>query len=162
MPKATMSAGKEFETLSKAELDASLKEWMIEAIKGIRPVSISSQGNADSSGQVALGGAASLTGGTLGPREGFWWAVQRLAVRVDAVPAAFSIYRNQVAAGELVRDVPGEAYGYASFGPWELMLGGGDTLVVQTQSLVPTTGLVTVAGQAVEIPNGLVWKWMAG
>lgn len=162
MPKATMSAGKEFETLSKAELDASLKEWMIEAIKGIRPVAIMSQGTADATGSVVLGGATSVTGGTLGPREGYWWAVQRLAVRVDGVPAPYSVYRNTVAAGDLVRDVPGENYGYASFGPWELMLVGGESLVIQSNSLTASTGVLTVAGQAVEIPNGLLWKWMAG
>ena len=160
MPKFTMSAGKEFETLSKAELDASLKEWMIDVVKGIRPVNISSQGNAVATA-VTLGGATSLTGGTLGPEAGYWWAVSRLAVRIDSVPAAFSLYRNATNPGDLIRDVPGEANGYAAFGPYELMIAGGDTLLIQANSLTET-GLLTVSGQAVEIPNQLVWKWMCG
>lgn len=157
-----MTAGGKFETLTSAELHAALKEWMVDAIKGIRPVSIATQGTADASGLIVLGGAAHPVGGTLGPEVGFWWAVQRLAVRVDGVPAAFSVYRNAPNVDSLVRDVSGDAGGYAPFGPWELMLTGGDSLVIQTNSMTANTGLATVSGQAVEIPSTLVWKWMAG
>lgn len=157
-----MTAGGKFETLTATELHAALREWMVDVVKGIRPVSIATQGNADANGLVVLGGARTPTGGTLGPAEGFWWAVQRLAVRVDSVPAPFSVYRNAPNTDSLIRDVAVEANGYVPFGPWELMLAGGDQLVIQTNSLTANTGLATVSGQAVEIPNALIWKWMAG
>lgn len=161
MPEYTMTAGGKFHSLSAEELHAALQQWMVDAVKGIRPVTISGQGNADSTGSISLG-AQTLTGGALGPNQGYWWAVQRLAVRVDSVPAAYALYRNAARSHDLIKDVPGEANGYAAFGPWELMLNGGDSLVIRTQSTTPTTGLITVAGQAVEIPNQLLWKWMAG
>lgn len=162
MPSQKLTAGGSFETLNKAELDLSLREFMVDALKGIRPVQIASQGVADATGVVTLGGAVSVTGGTLGPEVGFFWSVLRLAVRVDGVPAAFSLYRNTVDPGSLIRDVPGSSNGYAPFGVSELLITGGDTLVVQSQSLTPSTGVMSVSGQAAEIPAGLLWKWLTG
>ena len=162
MPKSTMSAGREFETLNKAELDASLKEWMVDVVKGIRPIALSTQGTADSTGAITLGGATTVTGGAVGPREGYWWSVCRLAVRVDGSPASYSLYRNAPNVDSLVRDIPAGNNGYVAFSTYELMLGGGDSLVFQASGVTPNTSLMTVSGQAVEIPNQLLWKWMAG
>jgi len=161
VPETVLSAGKKIETLSKAELDASLKEWMVDVAKGCRPIQISAQGSSASPGAVVLGGATTLQGGTLGPEAGFWWSVSRLAVRVEGMPAPFSLYLNNADGGHLVRDVNAGANGYIGFGAFELMLSGADTLVIQT-STAGEAGLVTVSGAAVEMPNQLVWKWLAG
>ena len=160
MAEFVMSAGKKFETLTKAELDASLRAWMVEAVKGMRPIRFDAQGTGTAAA-VTLGGATTLTGGRLGPEPGYVWAVQRLAVRVEGVPGAYSVYVNQLDAAHLVRDVNAAANGYARFGRDELLLGGGDTLVVQG-STAGESGLVTVSGAAVEMPVGLLWKWLAG
>lgn len=161
MPKYKMSAGSEFETLSKAELDASLKQWMVDTAKGIRPVLIAAQGAADGAGAVSVGGATTLTGGALGPADGYWWAVTRLAVRIDGQPAAFSLYLNSVGPHSLVRDVNGSQGGYAAFGSTELMVPGTDNLIIQGSS-VTAGSAVTVTGQAIEMPNSLLWKWLSG
>jgi hypothetical protein len=161
MGKYKMSAGAEFETLNKKELDASLKEWMVDAVKGCRPVQISAQGSVTAPGTVTLGGATTLTGGVLGPEVGYWWSVTRLAVRVEGQPAAFSVYLNNADGGHLVRDVNGAANGYATFGQYELLFSGSDALIIQA-STVGESGLVTVSGAAIELPTTLLWKWLAG
>lgn len=161
MPKCTLSAGKEIETLSQAELNQSLRDWMVEAVKGMRPVLIAAQGAADTAGSITLGGATTLTGGTLGPGQGMVWAVTRLCVRVDSGPAAFSVYMNQAGSHRLVRDIDGSSNGYAPFGNNELILPSGDQLVIRASSLTPSS-TVTVTGAAIEMPAGLLWKWLAG
>lgn len=159
MAEFSMSAGSKFESLTQKELNASLKEWMVDVAKGCRPVLINAQGAADTTGLVTIGGATSLTGGTLGPEVGYWWAVMRLAVRIDGLPAAYSLFQNVPLPHQLIRDVNGDANGYVAFNPTELMIPGGDTIVIRGSSITPGSA-VTVTGQAIELPNQLLWKWL--
>ncbi len=160
MAEFKMTAGGKFETLTRDELDASLKTWMVESVKGMRPIRFDAQGAATAAA-VTMGGATTLTGGRLGPEVGYVWAVQRLAVRVEGQPGAFSVYVNAANPANLVRDVNALANGYAGFGRDELLLSGSDTLVIQG-STAGESGLITVSGAAVEMPVGLLWKWLAG
>lgn len=158
----TLSAGKQLDILTAKEMSLLLREWMVDVARGARPVKIASQGTADATGLVSIGGTTTLTGGTLGPAAGFWWAVTRLAVRVDGAPAAFELYANEPHTHSLIRDVPGEANGYASFGAHELLVGNADALLIRCSSLTPTTGVATVTGSAIEFPEALLWKWTTG
>jgi hypothetical protein len=158
----TLSAGKQLDLLTASEVRSVIREWMVDVARGARPVKIASGATADANGTVSIGGTRTLTGGTLGPAPGFWWAVTRLAVRVDGVPAAFEIYENEPHTHSLVRDVPGEANGYASFGAHELLVGNADQLLIRCASVTPTTGTATVTGSAMEFPEALLWKWTTG
>jgi hypothetical protein len=159
--KQKFNAGAELDILTKRELSSALKEWMVDVAKGCRPIRINAQGVAGSDGTVTIGGAATLTGGKLGPAPGFWWAITRIAVRVDQLPAAYSLYFNGPHVNSLVRDLDGTQNGYASFGAHECLVGNQDQLVIRATSLVAGS-TVTASGAAVEIPSQLLWKWLAG
>ena len=157
----TLSAGKQLDILTAKEMSALLREWMVDVARGARPVKISSQATADAAGVIRVGGTLTPTGGTLGPNPGFWWAVTRLAVRVDGVPAAFSVFINEENPNNVVRDVLIGANGYAPFGAQELLVGNGDALLVKAAGTA-NTGVCTVTGCAVEFPEQLLWKWTTG
>ena len=162
MAKCRLSAGQEIETLTAGELRAVLREWQIDVAKGLRPITFSAQGTTDGTGALELGGAKTLSGGQLGPQPAFWWAVDRLAIRVDGAAAgAFSVFHGQASGLTLVRDVPASANGYVSFNNRGLMVSGADSMVI-TLSGAGATKPVTVSGAAIEIPQALLWRWMAG
>lgn len=158
-------AGHEIDILSSADLEQAMRgmqAWMVDVARGCRPIRFNGQGTADSTGLVQLGGPNTLVGGRLGPNEGNAWAVTRMAVRIDGQPAAFSIYVGGPHTNSLIRDVTSDANGYLCFGAQELLLVGGDNLYLRGASIAPSTGVCTVSGAAVEIPNQLMWKWLAG
>lgn len=157
--------GADVDMLTKSELDSTmrgLQDWMVSVAKGVRPIRISARGKANGvSTTLELGGATTLVGGRMGPEPGFWWAVTRLAVRVDSQPAAFSLYLNAAETNSHVRDVDGAANGYAGFGAQELLVGNTDSLYLRASGLA-TDSTISVSGAAVEIPAQLLWKWLAG
>lgn len=158
MAKCKLSAGQEIETITPGELRALLREWQVDVAKGLRPILFDAQGTATAGGAIELGGAATLVGGTLGPRPAFWWAVTRLAVRVNGAAAgAFAVGLGS----SHVRDVPVAANGYAQFAAQELLVGNADTLTIAATG-VAAAATVTVTGAAVEIPQALLWRWLAG
>lgn len=161
MAKQKLQAGAELDILTAGEMRSLLREWMVDVARGARPVQIGSQGVANAAGVVSVGGTVTPTGGTLGPAPGFWWAVTRLCVRVDNTPAAFSLYLNEAHTHSLVRDVDGAANGYVTFGTQELLISGGDQLLVRAAGL-SSASIATVTGSAVEFPEQLLWKWTAG
>lgn len=158
MAKQRLSAGQELDILTAGEVKSILREWQVDVAKGLRPVLFSAQGTATAGGAISLGGAVTLTGGQLGPLPAFWWAVTRLAVRVNGSAAgAFAVG----VGSSHVRDVPATAEGYANFAAQELMVGNSDTLTVQLSG-VAASASVQVYGAAVEIPQALLWRWLAG
>lgn len=158
--------GQEVDLLTAQELDRAvrgLQEWYVDVARGIRPIRFNAQGDADAGGLVQIGGAMSLTGGRLGPDAGFWWAVSRVAVRVDGGPGAFSLYVGGAHTNSLIRDVTADVNGYVSWGAQELLLGPTENLYLRASSLSPgNKGVVTLSGAAIEIPQQLLWKWLNG
>lgn len=162
MAEFKLTAGGVINTLTKEELDHSLKSFQIQNAVGARPVHFSAQGVVDGSGALSIGGAVTLTGGTLGPGSGFYWVVNRLALRVNnAAQASFSIFINSAQPQSLVRDVISTANGYASFPTPDLVLNPDDSLVV-TASGGTTGHVAVVTGQAIEVPATLLWKVLVG
>jgi hypothetical protein len=165
MSRVRLTAGAELDTLNQHELHqtlrAALKEWMVDVAKGATPIRISAHGTAGTTGLATLGGETTLQGGKLGPDPGFWWAVTRLALRVDSQPGAGSVYLNRRSEQTVVRDITADCNGYVAFGEKELMIAGGETLVVSASSLTPGS-TVYVTGAAIEFPVSLLWKWTAG
>jgi hypothetical protein len=162
MAEFKMTAGGVFNTLTKEELDSSLKAWMVDNAKGARPIHFSAQGVVAADGSLTMGGATTLIGGTLGPASGFHWVVNRIAVRVaGAAISTFSIFINSAQPQSLVRDVPTTANGYAGFSTPDLVLNGDDSLVITSTSQT-ASAVAVVTGQALEVPATLLWKVVTG
>lgn len=158
--------GSEIDVLSTKDLQEAVKgwqQWMVDVARGVRPIRFNAQGDSDANGLIQVGGAVTLTGGRLGPDDGYSWAVCRLAVRVDGEPGAFSLYVGGAHTNSLIRDVTGDANGYVGFGAQECLLIGGEQLYLRASSEhLSTKNVCTVSGAAIEIPNQLMWKWLAG
>lgn len=161
MAEFKMTAGGVFNTLTKEELDASLKAWMVDNAKGARPVRFAAQGTVAADGTLTVGGAITLTGGTLGPTSGFYWVVNRIAVRVAGAPASYSIFINSPQPQDLVRDVTSTANGYVGFSTPDLVLSGDDSLVI-TAAGATSGQIAVITGQALEVPASLLWKVVTG
>ena len=160
MAKFRLSAGSEIDVLTAAEARGLLREWMVDVSKGLRPITFNATGTTDGAGAVELGGAKTLAGGQMGPAPAFWWAVDRIAIRVDGVAAgAFSVFHSQASALTLVRDVAATAGGFVSFNNRGLMVGNADSMVV-TIAGAAASKQVTISGAAVEIPQSLLWRWL--
>lgn len=158
MARQRLSAGQELDILTAAEVKSILREWRIDVAKGLRPVLFSAQGRATAGGAFEIGGAVTVTGGQLGPLPAFWWAVTRIAVRVNGAAAgAFAIGLGS----SHVKDVPVAANGYSAFAAHELLVGNADTLTLQLSGAA-ASATVQVYGAAVEIPQALLWRWLAG
>lgn len=161
MAEFKMTAGGVFHTLTKDELDHSLKSFMVQNAVGARPVRFAAQGTVIADGTLSIGGAVTLVGGTLGPAAGFHWIVNRVAVRINGVAASYSIFINSAQPQDLVRDVTTTANGYVAFGRPDLVLAGDDSLVI-TASGATSGQIAVVTGQAIEVPSTLLWKVITG
>lgn len=161
--KQKLTGGAELDILTAAEVKTLMREWMVDVAKGLRPITFNAQGVTDGAGALTLGGATTLAGGQLGPLASIWWSIDRLAVRVDgAASGAFTVYRGQVSSLTVIRDVPATAGGYVDFtGSTGLMVAPTDSIVIGITGAAASKQ-VTVSGSAVEIPQALLWRWLAG
>ena len=154
--KVKLEAGAEFDFLTKDELRKVLADWMVETVKGARPVRFSGMATIDAAHTVQLGGSSSSDPtGTWGPDAGFVWTVRRLAVRgINPSAESLSLYINNESPLSLVRDT---ITGYVDFSTSELIVQGPEKLLLVGNSL-NSTGNVFVSGAAIEFPIGLAWQ----
>lgn len=160
--KFKLNAGAEFDILTQHELQDTLRNWMVEVVKGARPVRFSAQAQIVNNAVSVGGFDASTATGQLGPRPGFVWAVRRitqtgLAVTTD--PTA--IWVNNTQPQDLVLPAftgANSVNGYKSFNSGELLLVGDDRLIIASTGAVASVGTVTIAGAALELPVGMLWK----
>jgi hypothetical protein len=155
-----IKAGGKLDLLTQREAHAAfkgaLKDWMVEAYKGARPVKFAGAGTI-ANGAVQIGGSDGIgaTTSNLGPAAGMVWSVKRLAVRgISSGSETLSLYTNTASPFDLVRD---GVTGFERFGSDELILIGPEKLLFAGTNLV-STGTVTVSGQAMELPIGMLWK----
>lgn len=162
MAKQKITANGELDILTMGEVRSLMREWKVDVAKGLRPISFSATGVVRGDGTWSLGGAVQLLGGQLGPLAAFWWAVDRVQIRVNGTPlaTAFSVYQGSESSLTVVRDVQASAAGYTAFTNRGLMLSGGDTMVLAGTGAAPA-GQLTVSGAAIEIPQALLWRWLS-
>lgn len=163
--KTQIKAGAELDTLNKDELHAVLRtvtaDWFNQVSRGDRYRRFSAQGTI-AAGALTIGGAEQLDN-VLGPKEGFVWAVKRVALygltTYDTeTPAVFSepvrLHINDEGPASLVHPA---VQGYQGFNTDELVLYPGDTLLAVGAGLTGT-GIITLTGQARELPMPLAWR----
>lgn len=161
MAKQKITANGDLDILTMGEVRTLIREWHVDVAKGLRPITFEATGTTDAAGRFSLGGATTLAGGQLGPAPSIWWAVDRIAVRVDGLPLAtgFSVYHGQESSLNVVRDVPAVSDGFVSFPNRGLLLPGGNSMVIVGAGAGVTLP-VTVSGAAIEIPQALLWRWL--
>lgn len=154
--KTKIQAGATLDLINKDEmrdvLQTVTKDWFNQVGRGDRYRRFSAWGDI-SGGAVTIGGAEQLDH-TLGPAEGFVWAVQRIGIHNLDSADSLALYINDDGPSALVH--PGITT-YQDFGQTQLVLYPGDTLLLTGSSLTDT-GIVTVTGQARELPMPLAWR----
>lgn len=165
MAEVKLAAGKTIDVLNKTELraalDAATRDWFNQVSRGDRYRRFSATGEIDT-GSLVIDGTL-VENQTLGPQEGFVWAVQRIALSgltsVTGTPAVATsepvqLFLNDDGPSSLVH--PAVA-GYQDFGQYSLVMYPGDTLLVKGDDLT-STGIVTLTGQVREVPMPLAWR----
>lgn len=160
-----LAAGQTINTLTKDEfkdaMDTVTRDWFNQVSRGDRYRRFSGEGTV-AAGLLEIGGPSALDA-NLGPKDGFVWAVQRIAVKglttYAGDPSAAStepvaLFLNDTGPSSLVHP---QITGYQAFGSYELILYPGDTLLVTGQSLTHT-GIITLTGMAREVPLPLAWR----
>lgn len=164
--KTQIKAGAELDTLNKDELHAVLRtvtaDWFNQVSRGDRYRRFSAEGTI-AAGALTIGGAEQRDG-VLGPKDGFVWAVKRVALyglttyTAGGAPAVFTepvrLHVNDDGPAALVHPA---VQGYQSFNTDELVLYPGDTLLAVGAGLT-ATGTIVLTGQARELPMPLAWR----
>lgn len=163
--KTKLQAGAELDLISKDEMRDVLKsvtqDWFNQTARGDR-FKLFSASATIAAGALTIGGALQRDA-VLGPADGFVWAVQRVAVfglttttgdpKVTA-SEPLRLFLNDDGASSLVHPA---LQGYQAFGEHELVLYPGSTLLVTGTSLT-ASGVITLTGQAREVPMPLAWR----
>lgn len=164
MAKTKIQAGQTFDTLTQPELHETLTKamisWRQELARGDIYRDFAAQGVVAGDGTLRIGGSDSaVAGGSLGPRPGMLWAVNRVAITNALGTPVLRWYRNANDAATFIRGnmtvVAGD--GYFNFGGNELVLNSEDVLLVIGTGLTAAT-VVTVTGQAREVPATMGWR----
>lgn len=159
MARFTLDFGAEIDLLSKGELDDSLRAHgdalvagMVEGIKWRRLPRL--YGTADS-GVLTLGEQAPQAG----PEQGYAWSVTRIFVdglTGGATPDVVRLFRNGTSEDPLWQ-ISG-ASPQERFGRGQLVLLGGDQLIVASSGTFAATGTITVSGELWEVPQLMLGK----
>lgn len=156
MPEVKLQAGAKLDVLNKRELKETLdtvtRDWFSQVARGDRYRRFSASGTI-AGAAVSIGGAVQRDA-VLGPAEGFVWAVQRIALHGLDLLETVELHLNDDGPASVVHPAVDQ---YHAFGPYELVLYPGDTLLVVGTGLT-STGTVTVTGQARELPLPLAWR----
>lgn len=154
MAKVRLQLGAELETLNKGELEDALSKhsaWEREAAYGLRHQDLPRMVGTASGGVLALGGDQPDQP-PCGPGQGWYWAVQRIAVDGLATGDAVRLYKEAKFIGWVTYQP-----GFVTFGKHGCVFKPGDFLRV-TGSGLTTTAQVEVYGEAVSVPGPLMWK----
>lgn len=159
MAKFRVTAGAELDVLTQDELDKSLESYgdRLERarVRGIRYRRLPLLQGAAAGGVLTLGQNAP----TIGPDSGFAWSLRRLVVTgltAGTTPDLVNLYRN--GSGEQpVWQFNGNNFGY-TFGRLEIVVLGGETLVLQSAGTFAAAGTITLSGELVELPAEMLGK----
>lgn len=157
MAKFKLTAGAEFDTLTKTELLEALQvkpSWVSETEHGIRFSRFTAQ-QIPASNAVDFGGAASQ-GELLGPQPGFIWDIRRLRLIGLHTADSVAIYQNDPNPSSQI-DVSSSS-NRTLYWSEQVILYPGDALRIVATGLNATTTLVTITGMVREVPVTLAWR----
>jgi hypothetical protein len=164
-----LAAGATIDTLTHKELDTVLRtvqrDWFQQVARGDRYRRFYAS-ETISGGAISIGGADSRDD-NLGPSDGFVWAVKRIAVSglttntgtpLTSSTEPVALFINDESASTCVHP---NLQGFAAFDQDTLVLYPGDRLFITATGLTKT-GIVTISGQARELPMPLAYRLGGG
>ena len=137
----------------------------LDALTGIKYFRLPALYATPASGTVVLGqswAGQAYTGQIIQPNSGFAWSIRRLTANglgTGSSPDLLNIYRTGT-QGNPVWQLNGNNWGY-SFGPTEMLLLPGESLVAASLGSLVSTQQITLTGDALEVPQALIGKLVA-
>lgn len=166
MPIVEMKQGAKFNFLDQGELKSALSDhtasWFREMARGLKHMLLPVQLGAVGDAAVSIPAAG---GEAVGPRPGFAWAVQRIAVQglvtAGGVSDVIGIYRNTADPMNYVAQVDASSP-FIHFGGRGFILKEGDRLVFANIGTLETTSQIVVTGEFIECAEIDIWKLIGG
>ena len=152
----------EAEKLLDEALEKNRGEENRAALEGIKYFRMPTLYATPASGTVVLGqswAGQSYTGQVISPNQGYAWSIRRLACNglgTGTTPDILNIYRNGTGVAPAWQ-LNGNNWGY-SFGPTELLLLPGESLVAASLGSLVSTQQITLTGDAIEVPQAMIGK----
>jgi hypothetical protein len=157
-------------SVAKEELLSVFREALTEnrvqqerdAVEGIKYFRLPVLYATPASGTVVLGeswAGQPYTGQVTGPASGYVWSIRRLSCNglgTGTSPDILNIYRNGHSQPP-VWQLNGNNWGY-SFGPTELLLLPGEKLIAASLGSLTSTVQISLAGDAIEVPQAMIGK----
>jgi hypothetical protein len=160
MPKVKLDFGATLDVLNKdelgRELDAHAERAQLARARGKKHFRIPVMRGSAASGALLLGGDAPGDAVRPGPREGYAWAIRRLAVNGLAAADVVGIYRNSN-ANPWLWQISGSKP-YDKWGWLEMVLLGGEVLCIASIGAFTSTAEIIVNGEADEIPEAKLFE----
>lgn len=156
MAKYRINANAEIDLLSQHELSQALdrqtRDWFQEEARGFSTARFASISTVSNSAVTFP-----PTGGdTIGPDQGFAWAVQRLSVKGLKTNDELLVYRNAISDLNYIDTVTATTP-RLSFGSKGLILRGEEKLILTGSSLA-ATGDIVINGESIEVPELDIYK----
>lgn len=155
-----LELGAQLETLTRGELSEELaaqtQAQYRQLARGMKYFRLAPHSAAVANSAFTLDGSGKRG---LGPRDGYVWAIRRLAVEgltAGTTPDVANLYRNNT-SGLRVWQFNGNNFAY-TFGKCELLLLGGETISLVSLGTIAATGNITLSGDALEVAAEEIWK----
>lgn len=146
----------EIDILTKDELDDSLaaaRDGYVRALlRGIKWMRLPILRGTAQGGALVLGAQDA----TVGPESGFAWSLRRIAVAGLSSGDVVGIYRNSSNNPPMWQ--VDDSFPFAKFGLGEMVLTGGDEMVVASIGAFGATGTIQVTGELLEVPMEMLPK----
>lgn len=160
MAKFKLTAGAEFDTLTKQELLDALQvkpSWIGEVESGVKFSRFTSQATV-ASNAVDFGSAGSANE-LIGPQPGFVWDIRRLQISGLSAGDFVTIYQNDISPTSVVAvSLSGNNASRIWLWSQQVVVFPGETLRIVGTGLNAATTQVTASGLVREAPVSLAWK----
>lgn len=163
MAEFRLQAGASIDILNQKELDHSLgslaHDSVIERGRGVKwmrmPTLSGTMTGTFPTTTSKLGGT-----GLCGPNPGYCWAVRRIAaINLSASTDQLYVYRNEPVVGQFIGAMVGQgATNFISFTNVQFVLAPGDELIIAPGASFSSSNVITITGEAVEVPAEMLWK----
>jgi hypothetical protein len=152
----TIQGGARVDVPSTAEIAAIVGAELREHLRGIKPMRLPLLSGKASGSALSIGQTQQV-----GPDSGLTWAITRLVVSgltAGSTPDQVNVYVNDNSGNQQpLWNLNGNNFGY-TFGFMQVTVRPGEILMLASVGTFAATGLITLSGEAVEVPAEMIGK----
>jgi hypothetical protein len=157
VPQFTIQGGSKIDIPSAAEIAALVDVTERERWRAVKYMRLPQMSGKAASSALAIGAGAAQ----VGPEGGYAWVIRRLIVSgmtTGGTPDVANLYVNDSGANQQpLWQFNGNNFGY-TFGKGELVINGGEIMLLASVGTFAATGLITLSGSLIEVPAEMLGK----